>query len=352
MKTIKLFAVFLFLIPFFAFAQSPQVTLPSAGLTPESSFYFLDRLGENLRQFFTFNPEAKAKLQIEFAGERIAEIKIMVEKKGVDTKGLAIAESLLLANVAYAAEIISAEKTSGKDVTTLAKTLNDEFDARDMLLDQTFKEAKAELREQRKEITTTLLTEARRIGDTAQVALLEARLKDIDGRIDAMGQKKDALENSLQNEQKKIEQEMNEADQKKEEIEQKEEQEATEKEEKDEDESDEIDTSSTEAQKQIGEAEKKRREIDVEMQKEGVQIPASSFEKFNGLLVQAKELFLKGDFVGAERFAKQAKSSLEDIKKESERLDETQKQETEKNKKDEELKSEAEKKRIEETLER
>ena len=73
-----------------AFAQSPQVTLPSAGLTPESSFYFLDRLGENLRQFFTFNPEVKAKLQIEFAGERIAEIKIMVEEKGVNAKGLAI----------------------------------------------------------------------------------------------------------------------------------------------------------------------------------------------------------------------------------------------------------------------
>ncbi|MEK7075516.1 MAG: DUF5667 domain-containing protein, partial [Patescibacteria group bacterium] len=89
-----------------AFAQNTQVTLPSAGLTPASPFYFLDRLGENLRQFFTFNPEAKAKLQIEFAGERIAEIKIMVEKKGVNAKGLAIAESLLKANVAYAAEIV------------------------------------------------------------------------------------------------------------------------------------------------------------------------------------------------------------------------------------------------------
>ena len=350
MKTIKLFAVSLFLIPFLAFAQSPQVVLPSAGVTPDSPFYFLDRLGESVWQFFTLNPEAKAKLQVEFAGERIAEIKIIVEKKGVDAKGLAVAESLLQANVAYAAKIVQEEKAAGKDVEALAKMLNDEFDARDMLLDQTFKEAKAELREQRKEITTTLLTEARRIGDTAQIALLEAQLKDIDGHIDALGQKKDALENSLQNEQKNIEQEMNEADQKNEEAEQKEERDATEKEEVDE--SRETNASNTEAQKQIGEAEKKRREIEVEMQKEGVQIPTSSFEKFNGLLAQAKELFLKGDFVGAERLAKQAKSSLEDIKKGSERLGETQKQETEKIKKDEELKSEAEKKRIEETLER
>ena len=210
------------------FAQSLQVTLPSAGLTPESSFYFFDRLGENLRQFFAFNPEAKAKLQIEFAGERITEIKVMIEKKGVNVKGLAIAESLLQANVAYAAEIVSEEKTAGKDVSALAKTLDDEFDARDKLLEQTFKDAKAQLKAQRKEIKTNLLAEARRVGDTAQIAVLEAQLKDIDGQIDALGQKKDQLENSLQNEQKNIEKEMSEADQKKEEIEQKEEQEAEE----------------------------------------------------------------------------------------------------------------------------
>lgn len=214
-----------------AFAQSPQAALPSAGLTPESPFYFLDRLGENLQQFFTFNPEAKAKLQIEFAGERIAEIKIMVEKKGVNAKRLAIAESLLQANVAYAAEIVNGEKTSGKDVTTLAKTLNDEFDARDKLLEQTFKDAKAQLKARRKEIKTNLLAEARRIGDTTQIAALEAQLNDIDGQIDALGQKKDQLENSLQNEQKNIEKEMNKADQEKEETEQKEEQEAVEAEE-------------------------------------------------------------------------------------------------------------------------
>ncbi len=209
-----------------AFAQNTQVTLPSAGLTPASPFYFLDRLGENFRQFFTFNPEAKAKLQIEFTGERIAEIKVMFEKKNVSSKGLARAESLLKANVAYAAEIVNTEKMSGKDVSALAKTLNDEFDLRDKLLEQTFKTAKEQLKAQRKEIKTNLLTEARRVGDTTQIAILEAQLKDIEGQIDTLEQKKDQLENSLQNEQKNIEKEMSKDDQEKEEIEQKEEQEA------------------------------------------------------------------------------------------------------------------------------
>lgn len=242
MKNTKFVLITLLLAPFLVFAQSSQTTLPSAGLTPESSFYFLDRLGENLRQFFTFNPEAKAKLQIEFAGERIAEIKVIVEEEGVNAKGLAIAESLLQANVAYAAEIVSEEKISGKDVSALAKTLNDEFDARDKLLEQTFKDAKAQLKAQRKEIKMNLLAEARRVGDTAQIAVLEAQLKDIDGQIDALGQKKDQLEDSLQNEQDKIEDEMDEGDQEKEEIEQKEEQEAEEMEEAEEaDEPEEVD---------------------------------------------------------------------------------------------------------------
>jgi len=242
MKNTKFVLISLLFVPFLVFAQSSQTTLPSAGLTPESSFYFLDRLGENLRQFFTFNPEAKAKLQIEFAGERIAEIKVIVEEKGVNAKGLAIAQSLLQGNVAYAAEIVSEEKISGKDVSALAKTLNDEFDARDKLLEQTFKGAKAQLKVQRKEIKTNLLAEARRVGDTAQIAVLETRLKDIDGQIDALGQKKDQLEDSLQNEQKNIEKEMDESDQEKEEIEQKEEQEADEVEEAEEaDEPEEVD---------------------------------------------------------------------------------------------------------------
>jgi len=236
----KLFTSSLVLVALFvfangtAFAQSTEVTLPSAGLTPASPFYFLDRFGENFRQFFTFNPEARAKLQIEFAGERIAEIKIMVEKKGINAKGLAMAESLLKANVAYAAEIVNEEKMSGKDVSLFAKTLNDEFDLRDKLLEQTFKDAKEQLKAQRKEIKTKLLAEARRVGDTTQIAILEAQLKDIDAQIDTLEQKKDQLEDSLQDEQKDIEEEMNEDDQKQEEAEQIEEQKAEDVEEADE----------------------------------------------------------------------------------------------------------------------
>ncbi len=196
-----------------AFAQDKQVTLPSAGLTPESPFYFLDLFGENLREFFTFNPEAKAKLQIEFAGERIAEIKVMVEKKGPKTKGIEKAKSLLVANVAHAADIIDQEKMSGKNVTQLAKEIDDQFDAREKLLTQTFLDAREKLIVQHKEIKDKLLKDARAAGDTAKVTELTQQLNDIENQANDLKDKKDEIKTSFRTEKKKIEQEMDQKDQ-------------------------------------------------------------------------------------------------------------------------------------------
>ena len=77
---IKIVLISLLFIPALVFAQN-QAVLPNAGLTPESPFYFFDKLGEALREFFTFNPEGKARLQITFAAERVAEIKVILETK-------------------------------------------------------------------------------------------------------------------------------------------------------------------------------------------------------------------------------------------------------------------------------
>ena len=205
------------------FAQDSQVVLPSAGLTPDSTFYFLDRLGENLRQFFTFNPEAKAKLQIEFAGERIAEIKVMVNKKEPETKGIEKAKSLLLSNVAYAAEIVNQEKVAGKDVSAFAKNLDNEFDAREKLLTQTFLEAREKLLAERKEIKDKLLKDAQMAGDTAKVAELTQQINNIQNQTDSLKEKKDEIKKDLRTEKEKIEQEMNQEDQKGDEIKQKQE---------------------------------------------------------------------------------------------------------------------------------
>ncbi len=218
MKTIKTIAVSLLIAPFLVFAQTPEVVLPSAGLTPESPFYFLDRLGETLREFLTFNPESKAKLQIEFAGERVSEIKIMVEEKGVNAKGLGVAKALLLNSVTSAAGVVEREKLSGKEVSALAKEINSKYETRERILAQAFLDERAKLVAERVEIKTKLLKEAEASGDAMRVTELRQRLDELDSLIDELKDKKDEIKSSLRDEKKKIRDHMNEDDQKQDDI--------------------------------------------------------------------------------------------------------------------------------------
>jgi len=153
--TIVAFVLFVIsVVPAYAHTVATKqqaVSLPGAGIMPNSPFYFLDQWSENIQEFFTFNPEAKAKLQIQFAGERISEIKQMVQndKVGINDKGIARAKGLLLANVAQAATILQDQKSKGKDVAALANQINTSFNAQEQLLVDTFQDARKKLNSDR-----------------------------------------------------------------------------------------------------------------------------------------------------------------------------------------------------------
>ena len=101
-----------------------SVELPPPGLTPSNFFYFLDRLGETLQEVFTFGAEAKVKLQLNFAAERVAELELELETKGVEAKGLEVARARLAEHIGRANKIISDEDSKGKDI----KKLSEDFD--------------------------------------------------------------------------------------------------------------------------------------------------------------------------------------------------------------------------------
>lgn len=289
MKTIKFILISLLFIPILAFAHKP-VALPSAGLTPESAFYFVDKIGEALREFFTFNPEAKAHLQIDFAAERIAEIKIILETKGVNAKGLEVAQARLQKHLGDAAEIVIKQKSKGKDVGELAKSISEDFDANKEALKQAFKDQKRSLEAKEDELKAKIRearlaeafgeAQARRAGDATQVEALVKELGEIKAQKELLEQKEEEQEEVLEQEEEKIEREM----------------------EKKED-----------AQKAIKEAEEEKQEVLDEAAEEGVSVPAEAFEKFDKLLAQAKELFAKENYVGAKQLAKQAEKSLEKV---------------------------------------
>lgn len=320
MKTTKSIFISLLFISLSAFILSPvkgfahePVALPSAGLTPESAFYFVDKLGEALREFFTFNPEGKAHLQIDFAAERIAEMKIILETKGVEAKGLAVAQARLQANIARAAGIVESEKSKGKDVSGLAKSISEDFDANKEALKQTFKDQERVLEEKEDELKAKI-REARRAGDTAQVEALVKELGEIKAQKELLELKEEEQEELLEQEEEKIEREM----------------------EKKED-----------AEKAITEAEEEKQEVKDEAAGEGISVPASVFEKFDKLLAQAKELFAKENYVGAKQLAKQAEKSLEKVKDAVEEMDEAKEEEEELEKEQEEQEKERDEKEAE-----
>ena len=296
----------LFFLPLLVFAQNGAV-LPNAGLTPDSPFYFFDKLGEALREFLTFNPEAKARLQVTFAAERVSEIKVILETKGVDARGLEVAQTRLQTNLANAATIVTDEKSKGKDVSALAKELDDGFDGPKSALKETFKSEKRALEVKAGELKAKI-REARQASDTAQVEALVKELGEVKAQKELLELNEEEQEEALEKEEDRLE----------EEIEAKE-----------------------EAEKAIREAEEEKQEVLDEAAEEDVTVSAEAFEKFDRLLAQAKELFAKENYQGAKQLAKQAEKSLDKIEDAIDDLEDAKENEEELKEKQEEKEQEA-----------
>ena len=318
-STIALVALFI-LSGGTVFAQN-QAVLPNAGLTPESNFYFLDKFGETLREFFTFNPEGKARLQITFASERIAEIKVILETKGVEAKGLGVAQSRLQAQLASAAAIVTNLKSEGKDVGALASELSNAIEKPKSVLAQTFKEQKRALEAKEEELKTQLQA-AHRAGDTAKEEALAAELGKIKAQKELLGLKEEDIDDDIEAEEERIEEQM-EAQRK--------------------------------AEKAIREAQKEKQEVLDEAADEDVAVPAEAFGKFDSLLAQAKSALAAGNFPEARRLAKQAEKNLDAVEDAIEDLEEAKEKaeelKEEQGEKEQEVKEEQEYEEDEEKVE-
>lgn len=320
MKKITLVAISLLLMPLFVSAQT-STDYSNAGITPESRLYFLDKIGEALLEFFTFSADGRARLQIALAAERVAEIRAVLEEKGVTARGLDIAQERLQEHIDRAVGIIAEKKLNGDDVRVIASEINDELQESKTVLEQSFRDEKKKL-ENKKEALKKEIEAAKRSRDAASTQTLSQELSEVKSQLESLGDIEDEVEDQFEDDELEIEEVENESVQ------------------------------GGEAQKQIQEAEKKRLEVQYEFQKEGFQIPSSLYGEYNRLIGQAKTLLAQGRYGEAELYAKQAKASLEYVKREAENLRETQKQEYERVQKIEELQSEAEKKLLEEERER
>jgi DNA repair exonuclease SbcCD ATPase subunit len=101
----------------------PPVTSGAGFFLPDSPLFFLDKTFQQIRLFLAFTPERRAKVREQIAGERLAELRIMLSRN--NPNGISIALSNLTDETNQMAANISDSAANGRDVKLLAKSLNE-----------------------------------------------------------------------------------------------------------------------------------------------------------------------------------------------------------------------------------
>ena len=108
--------------------ESSQLVFPtiSSGpgfFLPDSPLFFLDRWFQTIRLAFAFSPERRAVIRSQIAGERLAELRVMLAQN--DPIGIGTALSELSKEVDQSANSLSQAAAQGRDVRDLARQLNE-----------------------------------------------------------------------------------------------------------------------------------------------------------------------------------------------------------------------------------
>ena len=123
MKKVLIFFLLLFILSFptTAFAATSET---EAGTTPDSLFYWFDKMAERISLLFTFNPQDKAEALSKIGLERLAEAE---ESDNEETVGKLISEFVKNSN--------KAEDLADEDIDTLVGLNEDQTEALGILSD-------------------------------------------------------------------------------------------------------------------------------------------------------------------------------------------------------------------------
>ena len=125
--------------------EFPQIASGPGFFLPDSPFYFLDNLSQQVKVFFAFSPERKAQIRAQIAGERLAELRVMLEEN--NEEGINRALENFIKESDLAAEALSdAGVRSGSDIRPLAKELNTTIKAHRKVLKELERQSSGELR--------------------------------------------------------------------------------------------------------------------------------------------------------------------------------------------------------------
>lgn len=101
----------------------PPVTAGPGFILPDSPLFFLDQVFQAVRLVSALDAQSKAKVRAQIAGERLAELRVMLTRNS--EQGTTTALTQLTKEADMAAKALSEAAASGQDVSLLARQLNE-----------------------------------------------------------------------------------------------------------------------------------------------------------------------------------------------------------------------------------
>lgn len=101
----------------------PPITFGAGFILPDSPLFLLDRAFQQIRLLTAFTPERRAQVRGQIASERLAELRIMLSRNNPD--GINTALTQLNKEVDLSVASLSDAAAQGKDVSLLAREIND-----------------------------------------------------------------------------------------------------------------------------------------------------------------------------------------------------------------------------------
>lgn len=175
------------LIPAFA-SSNPQIPPTAEGpgfILPDSPFFFLDELKQAVRITFALTPEAKASVHAQIAGERLAELRFMLDRdnsEGIEKDLLGISQ-----NLRESAKDVKDAKLLGHDVKILAKSINDDIKAKQAIFDKLSKESNAPLKSWAFAVADSLASAKATVEEALPADLAANEIKDDAQRVAVLG---------------------------------------------------------------------------------------------------------------------------------------------------------------------
>lgn len=289
----KLFVLsILFVAPFMVSAQgttsvsstssTTPVVFADPGLAPGDFFYFLDQWGEGMRSFFAFSAEQKAKLAMEYAEERVAEIHAVIDERGINAPEAEEARNNFGKEVAWAATVIAREKEKGADVSALAKEVDDKLADSKEMLKEAYREHHNDLKNKQKDIETQIIS-ALASKDVALEHDLKKELEEMNEESLKTLEEEGSVEDDFDDEEGIFEEAMG---------------------------------AERSAEAHITNIDRKYEKAKQEATEKGVLLDGALMEQYTELNAKADEAFKAGDFEAAKTYAKEAQDVLHDAEQE------------------------------------